>query len=127
MRSEPAPLYFYELNEGDADVYADLLVAHEHEYDEGEFLELVLESRQRVLGDFRTDTLIEAIAADLAERAGFLVIDGSHLRVAVNVSAEEGATMLADAGSEAPASERDEGYRSLLVDVDREDRRLGDA
>ena len=82
-----SPLFFYELHESDSDLFADVLLAHETEYDEAEFLELVLESRARVIEGFREDSLIEAIAADLAERAGFLVIDDSQLRVAVNVSA----------------------------------------
>ncbi len=66
------------------------------EFDEAEFLELVLESRARVLDTFREDALIEAVAADLAERAGFIVIDDSQLRVAVNVSSEEDGTFVSD-------------------------------
>jgi hypothetical protein len=128
MRDRPSPLYFYELHEGDGDVYADLLLAHEAEFDEAEFLALVLEARERVIDGFTTDTLIEAVAADLAEHAGFLVIDDHQLRAAVNVSAEAGGTFSADV-SEGPLDGGDgEGaaYRSLLVDLDREDRRWGD-
>ena len=96
LRDGEAPVFFYELHESDTDLYADVLLAHETEYDEAEFLELVLESRARVIDDFRQDSLIEAVAADLAERAGFLVVDDSQLRVAVNVSAEDDGTFVAD-------------------------------
>ncbi len=83
------PYYFYELHESDTDLFADVLLAHETEYDEAEFLELVLEAREKVLDRFEADSLIEAVAVELSERAGFLIIDDSQLRVAVNVSASE--------------------------------------
>ena len=52
LRDGDAPVFFYELHESDADIFADLLLAHETEYDEAEFLELVLESRARVIESF---------------------------------------------------------------------------
>jgi len=113
------PYYFYELHESDTDLFADVLLAHQTEYDEAEFLELVLEARKKVLGSFEADSLIEAIAAELAERAGFLVIDDSQLRVAVNVSAEDDATFVSDV--QVTSSGRGADYRTLLVDVEPDD------
>jgi hypothetical protein len=124
-RDEGTPLWFYELHEGDNEVYTDVLLAHETEYDEAEFLELVLESRERVLEHFTTDTLSEAIARELAARHGFVVVDDRFLRASVNVSSEEGGTFVTDV--EAAASQPAPGdMRSILVDIDREDRRWGD-
>jgi hypothetical protein len=118
-------IYFYELHEGDDEVFSDILLAHDAEYDEGEFLELVLEARERVKERFEEDTLSEAIARDLAACHGFLVVDDAALRVAVNVSAEEGQTFVTEVEGApvGPDDQADEDYRSLLMDIDREDRR----
>jgi hypothetical protein len=127
LRDGDVPLFFYELHESDSDLFADVLLAHETEYDEAEFLELVLESRARVIDGFREDSLIEAVAADLVERAGFLVIDDAQLRVAVNVSSAEDGTFVAD--MQAPSrggSAAREDFRTLLVDVEPDDAVWGD-
>jgi hypothetical protein len=127
LRSGDAPLFFYELHESDSDLFEDVLLAHETEYDEAEFLELVLEARGRVKDTFTQDSLIEAVAADLAARSGFLVIDDSQLRVAVNVSSEEGGTYVTDVDELAGAGRQgSEDFRTLLVDVDPEDSLWGD-
>jgi hypothetical protein len=128
MRDRDEPIWFYELHEGDNEVYSDVLLAHETEYDEAEFLELVLEARARVLDTFTQDTLSEAIAADLAARHGFIVVDDRRLRAAVNVSAEEGGTVVAEVVEGGAQLAHDDGeMRTLLVDLDKEDRRWGDA
>jgi len=120
------PLYFYELHEGDEDVFADILLAHDIEYDEDEFLEMVLEARAAVLGSYEEDTLTEAIAHELARQHGFLPIEDSQLRVAVTVSAQEGETVVAAVEEGAGAGSADEDdYRSLVVDLDKEDLRWG--
>jgi hypothetical protein len=122
------PLYLYELHEGDEDVFTDVLLAHEMEYDDQEFLELVQESRKRVLDTFEEDSLTEAIARDLEARAGFVVLDDRVLRVAVEVSAEEGETKVVNV-NEGPGLMEDadeERYRSLVFDVEKEDRRWGE-
>ena len=122
-RDGDAPLYyFYELHESDTDLFADVLLAHQTEYDEAEFLELVLEARKSVLEKFETDSLIEAVAAELAEQAGFLIIDDSQLRVAVNVSSEEDGTFVADVDVSARiGGGRTDDFRTLLVDVEPDD------
>ncbi|MFV2061914.1 MAG: hypothetical protein ACC726_00190 [Chloroflexota bacterium] len=127
LRDGDAPLFFYELHESDTDLFADVLIAHETEYDETEFLEFVLEARGRVLESYTQESLIEAIAADLAERAGFLVIDDSQLRVAVNVSSEDEGTFVADVDQTGAAGgDGDDEFRTMLVDVEPDDAVWGD-
>lgn len=118
------PYYFYELHESDTDLFADVLLAHETEYDEAEFLELVLDARKAVIDSFGSESLIEAIAAELAARAGFLVIDDSRLRVAVNVSSEEDGTYVSDVDVSSSSRGRDD-FRTLLVDVEPDDAAWG--
>jgi hypothetical protein len=126
VRDGDVPLFFYELHESDSDLFADVLLAHETEFDEVEFLELVLESRARVIDSFREESLIEAVAADLAERAGFVVIGDAQLRVAVNVSSEEGGTFVSDIEVGSAAGAAVEDFRTLLVDVEPDDAVWGD-
>jgi hypothetical protein len=128
MRDENgAAVYFYELHEGDDDVFSDALVAHDIEYDEDEFLELVQEARREIVDTFEEDTLVEAIANELQRRHGFLHIDDSRLRVAVNVSANEAGTYVTQVDERRAdrdgAGDGDEDYRSLLVEIDPEDPR----
>ncbi len=54
------PIWFYELHEADDDLYADVLLAHDVEYDERELLDLVLEARAAVLESYTEDSLSEA-------------------------------------------------------------------
>ena len=115
------PYFFYELHESDTDLFADVLLAHQTEYDEGEFLEMVLEARKKVLDEYEADSLIEAVAAELAEQAGFLIIDDSQLRVAVNVSSEEDGTFVADVDETARVGGGGNDLRTMLVDVEPDD------
>ncbi len=126
LRDGDVPLFFYELHESDTDLFADVLIAHETEYDESEFLELVLESRERVLGSFNQDSLIEAIAADLSERAGFLVVDDSQLRVAVNVSSQDEGTFVSDVDQTPRSGGGGDEFRTMLVDIEPDDAVWGD-
>ena len=119
------PVWFYELHEGDDDLFADVLLAHDVEYDEQELLDLVLEARTAVVGTFTEDTLSEAVADELARRHGFLVVDDTQLRAAVTVSAREGETAVSTVEPEPGKVPVGDEYRSLLVDVDKEDRRWG--
>ena len=120
------PYYFYELHESDTDLFADVLLAHVTEYDEAEFLDLVLEAREKVMDRYETDSLIEAVAAELSTRAGFLIVDDSQLRVAVNVSAEEDATFVADVDETARVGGGGRNdFRTMLVDVEPDDAAWG--
>ena len=116
-------MYFYELHEGDDDLFTDALLVHELEFDDAHFLELVQESRQRVLESFREDTLVEAVAHDLERQHGFTFVDDARLTAAVNVSTSEDGTFLADLADE-PADDDPSGediFRTLLVDIDPND------
>jgi hypothetical protein len=126
MRDGDVPLFFYELHESDSDIFADILLAHEVEYDESEFLEMVVASRARVIDGFREDSLIEAIAADLAQRSGFLIIDDSQLRVAVNVSAMDDGTFVSDIAVASRGAPDASDFRTLLVDIEPDDAVWGD-
>ncbi|MBX3029368.1 MAG: hypothetical protein KF809_04365 [Chloroflexi bacterium] len=119
------PIWFYELHEGDDDLFADVLLAHDLEYDEQELLDLVLEARSAVLAHYTEDTLSEAVANELARRHGFLVVDDTQLRAAITVSANEGETAVAPVDEAGGGQALADEYRSLLVDIDKEDRRWG--
>jgi len=128
MRSGES-VYFYELHEGDDDVFTDVLLMHDNEYDEGEFLELVLDARGAVIERYEEDTLSEAIARELRERHGFLVVNDELLRVAVNVSVNDGETTVVDVDVHTRTDPGMEGadtdFRSLVLDIEDEDLRWG--
>ena len=115
-------MYFYELSEADDELFANLLLAHDAEYDEDEFLEMVLEARAAVLTSFEEDSLIEAIAGELERRHGFVHVE-ANLRAAVRVSGEEGETTATPVDEHAAAIPTEEDdYRTMLVEVDKADR-----
>ena len=116
-------MYFYELHEGDDDLFTDALLVHELEFDDEQFLEFVLEARQQVLETFREDTLVEAIAHELERRHGFTFVDDARLTAAVNVSASDDGTFLADLTDEPVDGDEsgEEIFRTLLVDIDPND------
>jgi hypothetical protein len=114
-------VYFYELTEADDEIFASLLLAHDAEYDEKEFLELVLEAREAVIKHFEEESLIEAIAAELERRHGFIHVE-ANLRASVRVSAEEGETESIEVEERAAAMPEDGDYRSMLIEIEPEDR-----
>lgn len=123
-------MYFYELHEGDNDVFSDLLMAHEDELEPEEFLGIVRTVRERVIGSYHQDTLIEAIAEELESEYGFVYISDARLTASVNVSADPDETYLADidgrrvgADDDDDEDDPDDGdarpdYRAILVDFD---------
>jgi hypothetical protein len=117
-------MYFYELHEGDDEVFSDVLLAHDAEYDEQEFLELVLEARAAVLDKYEEDTLSEAIGHELEKRHGFLLIDDSQLRASVSVSASEDETVMVPVtviSSPGMKMAEEDDFRSLVLDVEPDD------
>ena len=100
-------MYFYELHEGDNEVYSDLLLVHDSEYTAEEFFELVQSIRLRIKSNYEHDTLIEAIAAELEEDHDFIVIGDDRLTAAVNVSKIEDDNFLADLEGEAEEDDDD--------------------
>ena len=113
-------MYFYELSEADDEIFANLLLAHDAEYDENEFLDLVLEAREAVMNSFEEDSLIEAIAAELERRHGFVHVEG-NLRAAVRVSAEEDETEITPVDERPTVPAEDDDFRTMLVEVEPED------
>lgn len=122
-------MYFYELHESDDELFTDAILGHEEDFAEGEFFDLVMEARARVLATFEEDSLVAAVARELERSHDFIYIDGRHLRAAVNVSAVEEDNVLAqiddlddDEEDEDVYDENaDEGdpFRTLVVRVDR--------
>lgn len=98
-------MYFYELHEGDGEVYADLVLVHEAEYEPEEFFELVQSIRRRIKDSFEHDTLIEAIAAELEQVHEFVAITDDKLATAVNVSTVEEENFLIKVENQEPDDE----------------------
>lgn len=114
-------MYFYELHEGDEDLYADLILAHEDEFDPDQFIELVQASRLRVEDIYEQDSLIEAIAEDLERRHGFVYVSDRRLTAAVAITEEGAELALVDrsGGDDDDEDEEDDfagEYRSILAD-----------
>ena len=107
---------FYELHEGDGDVFSDALVATEVEYSAEDFFELVQEIRRRIQDTFEDDTLIDAIAAELEREHGFLFISDDRLVAAVNISRDDEDNFIAEID---PDPERPSGeFRTLYAELD---------
>ena len=119
-----SPVYFYELHEGDGEVYADLVLVHEAEYEPDEFFELVQSIRRRIKDSFEHDTLIEAIAAELEREHEFTAITDDKLATAVNVSTVEEENFLIKVESQVEDDEDgydvepDVDYVTILAEID---------
>jgi hypothetical protein len=114
-------VHFYELHEGDADVFSDVLLAHEEEYEPDEFFELVQSIRRRIQDSFDEDTLVEAIATALERDHGFVFISDERLMAAVNVSRddEENFLIKADADDDEEADDDlDADYVTITAALD---------
>ena len=118
-------MYFYELHESEGDLFTDVLLVHDAEYDEESFLEIVLEARAAVVDKFEQDTLVEAVATELERRHGFTFVHDARLTASVDVSRDEGETTLAELTDDDERDEDDDeldegrGLRSLVVDLER--------
>jgi hypothetical protein len=121
-------MFFYELHEGDNEVYSDVLVVSESEWEPDEFFELVQTIRRRIGDRFVHDTLSEAIAIELERDHGFINVSDDRLVASVNVSTEESENFLAETEVElADADEDDDDddddddevdYRAIIADLD---------
>jgi hypothetical protein len=116
-------VHYYELHEGDAEVYSDVLLAHEEEWEPEEFFELVQTIRRRVQVGFDEDTLIEAIAAELEREQGFTFISDERLTASVNVSRDDDDNFLADIHAGDPEDADDDldaDFLTITADFDPE-------
>lgn len=93
-------MYFYELHEGDDEIYQDLLLVHEEEISPQEFFEIVQVVRERLVNSYEHDTLIESIAVELERDHGFTFVSDARLTASVNVSRDDDDTFLSDTEAE---------------------------
>ena len=119
-------MFFYELHEGDDEVYSDVLVVSESEWEPQEFFDLVQRVRHDVQHGYQQDTLIEAIALVLERDYGFIFVSDDRLAASVNVSAQDDDNFLAelDTDDDDDDDEHDDGdkltgdFRTILADFD---------
>jgi len=110
-------VYFYELHEGDDDLYSDVLLARDEEIAPEDFFDLVQAIRRRVADDFAEDTLIEAIAVELERSHGFIYVSDEQLTAAVNVSPDEDENFLiATSDDELEAARGGADYRGVFAE-----------
>jgi len=109
-------VYFYELREGDEDIYSDLVLVRDDEMSPADFFALVGSIREGIVDSYEDDTLIEAIAAVLERDHGFVHVSDKRLVASVNVSESEDETYLVEPASPTAAAD----YRGILVDWDPE-------
>lgn len=126
-------MFFYELHEGDNEVYSDVLVVSESEWEPDEFFELVQSIRRRIQDIYTQDTLVEAIAMELERDHGFIYVSDDRLVAAVNVSTEESENFLAELEVDLADEEEDRDddedeedvdYRAILADFEPSSDRL---
>lgn len=113
-------MHFYELHEGDGDVFFDVLLFREEEMDPEEFFTVVNSIRRRIVDTYDADTLVEAIAAELEQDYGFVFVSDDRLTAAVNVSKIEEDNFLAELD---PSQLDDEDEAEDEADIDSADYR----
>ena len=114
-------MFFYELHEGDNEIYSDVLVVSESEWEPEEFFELVQSIRRRIQDNHEHDTLIEAIAAELERDEEFVVVGDDRLTAAVNVSPIDAENILItaeDDDDEEADGDRAADYRAIIAEFD---------
>ncbi len=87
-------MHFYEVHEGDDEVGAAVLLAHEEQMDPFEFFELVKRARALVHDSYEEGSLVEAIANELQRSGGFTHVTDELLVASVNVDESEENTYL---------------------------------
>jgi hypothetical protein len=110
-------VHFYELHEGDDELYSDVILAREEEMAPDEFFEIVQGIRLRIQDSYEEDTLIEAIAIELERDHAFIFISDDRIDAAVNVSVDEEDNFLLVADDElAEAGLGNVDYRAVFVE-----------
>jgi hypothetical protein len=87
-------MHFYEIHEGDDDIGAAVLLAHEELMEPFEFFELVKKAKALVSDSYEEDSLAEAIANELQRSNGFTHVTDSLLIASVNVDEKDENTYL---------------------------------
>jgi hypothetical protein len=121
-------VFFYELHEGDDEVYADVLLVSDSEWEPQEFFEIVQRIRRDVVGHFEHETLSEAIATVLERDYGFIHVSDDRLVAAVNVSRVEEDNFLAELDEDDEDDDDDDDdddpmtprgdFRTIVADLD---------
>jgi hypothetical protein len=101
-------VFFYELHEGDNEVYSDVLVVSESEWEPDEFFELVQTIRRRIQDSFIHDTLSESIAVELERDHGFIHVSDDRIVASVNVSTDDAENYLAELEVDIADAEEDD-------------------
>lgn len=101
-------MFFYELHEGDNEVYSDVLVVSESEWEPDEFFELVQTIRRRIQDSFIHDTLSESIAVELERDHGFIHVSDDRIVASVNVSTDDAENYLAELEVDIADAEEDD-------------------
>jgi hypothetical protein len=114
--TESCRVFFYELHEGDDDVFSDLLLVHDEQMEPEDFFELVQSIRERVQDTFEDDTLIEAIANELQSEHGFTFVSDDRLTASVHVSPVDGENRLISLEDEGTVESAE--FRSLYAELD---------
>ncbi|HEX5589140.1 MAG TPA: hypothetical protein VFX65_02475 [Candidatus Limnocylindrales bacterium] len=109
-------MHFYELHEGDDDVFFDVLLFREEEMDAEEFFTVVQSIRRRIQDNYEAQTLVEAIAEELEQDYGFVFVSDDRLTAAVNVSKTEEDNFLADLDGEGELDDEDVDYAAVYAD-----------
>jgi hypothetical protein len=130
-------VFFYELHEGDNEVFSDVLVVSESEWEPDEFFELVQGIRRRIQDGYIHDTLSEAIAVELERDHGFIHVSDDRLVASVNISPDDAENFLAelevdladaeeDDDDDDPEQDLDEGkaYSTVIAEFDPDSSRL---
>lgn len=112
-------MHFYELREGDDDIFADVLLIREEEMDAEAFFELVQSIRRRIQDSYEQTSLIEAIAEELEADYEFIAISDERLTASVNVSKVDDENYLSDLDDEAEGID----YKGIFVDLQRDNNR----
>jgi hypothetical protein len=110
-------LYFYELHEGDEEIFTDLLLVHDEQFEPEDFFELVQAVREKVQDTHEEDTLIEAVALELEREHGFTYVSDGRLSASVHVSPVEQENRLIALDDELIDTPE---YRTMLADFDPE-------
>ena len=120
-------MFFYELHEGDDEVYSDAIVVSESEWEPQEFFDLVQRIRHDVKDAYEQNTLVEAIAMVLERDYGFVFVSDEALTAAVNVSTQEADNYLAEFEADEDEDDDDEvepgdelsgDFRTILAEFD---------
>ena len=110
-------MHFYELHEGDGEVFFDVLLFREEEMEPSEFFGVVQSIRRRLQESYETDSLIEAIAEELEQDYGFTFVSDDRLTAAVNVSKTEENNFLAELEEETTDLDDEEiDYAAVYAD-----------